>query len=263
MRVTVLMYHMIDTPVTPEERRFCRSPENFRNDMQIIHEAGYRVISMKTLLEAIKNKDQHLSKAVVITFDDGLACNYENALPVLEEFGYTASVFVVTSYIGGYNDFSRNYGFSRRRMLTVNQIKALKKAGVDIGSHTVHHLALGKTATQVTIDEILKSKCMLEDILACEVPHFAYPFGSWNPAVREIVMNANYTGACSTMPWPNRLDTDPFLLRRSEIKGQDNSAQFRLKLRFATNTMPPVAEARQLARGFLEKMKVIPPKRFY
>lgn len=259
-RVTVLMYHMIDTPVTPAELRFCRSPENFRNDMQLIHEAGYRVISLKTLLGAIKNKDLDLNKAVVITFDDGLACNYENALPVLEEYGYTASIFVVTKYIGGFNDFSRNYGFSRRRMLTVSQIKALVNAGMDIGSHTVHHLALGKTATQTTINEVLKSKSMLENILACEVPHFAYPFGSWNPAVRDIVMNANYTGACSTMPWPNRLDTDPFLLRRSEIKGQDNPAQFRLKLRFATNTMPPVAEARQLARSFLEKMGIIQPK---
>ncbi|MCB1986463.1 MAG: polysaccharide deacetylase family protein [Burkholderiales bacterium] len=262
MRATILMYHMIDTPVTPAEVRFCRTRENFRKDMQLIREAGYHVISLKTLLTAIKNNTHIPDNAIVITFDDGLACNYENALPILQEFGYSASFFVVTSKISGFNDFSWDYGFSCRRMLSTSEIIAMAQAGMDIGSHTVNHVILGKAKTQIAIHEIRDSKAMLEDALGHEIPHFAYPFGSWNPTVRDVVMTAGYTGACSTMPWPNRPDTDPYLLRRSEIKGQDAPWQFRLKLHFATNTMPPITEMRQLTRKFLEKTGVISLRKF-
>ncbi|MCB1947493.1 polysaccharide deacetylase family protein [Nitrosomonas sp.] len=261
MRATILMYHMIDTPVTPAETRFCRTPENFRKDMQLIRSAGYNVVPLKTLLDALVKKTRLPDKALVITFDDGLACNHDNALPILQEFDFTASIFVVTGKIGGHNDFSRPYGFSRRRMLTATEIRSLTEAGIDIGSHTVSHLMLGKTEIQTAINEIRNSKAILEDILGQKVSHFAYPFGSWNPDIRDAVMSAGYAGACSTMPWQNRLDTDPYLLRRSEIKGHDTSWQFRLKLRFATNTMPPVAETRHAARRFLEKTGLIPSRK--
>ncbi len=260
MRATILMYHMIDTPVTLAEARFCRTPENFRKDMRLIQDAGYNVVSLRTLLDAMANRTQLPNKAVVITFDDGLACNYENALPILQEFDFTASIFVVTGKIDGYNDFSRPYGFSRRRMLTTREIRSLVAAGIDIGSHTVNHVMLGKTEVRAAISEIRESKMMLEDIIGRDVPHFAYPFGSWSPIIRDAVMSAAYTGACSTMPWQNSSDTDPYLLRRSEITGHDMSWQFRLKLRFAANTIPPIAEARHWARKFLERKGVISPR---
>lgn len=260
MHATILMYHMVDAPVTPSEVRFCRAPEDFHEDLRLIRESGCNVVSLAALLNAIANNNQLPDKALVITFDDGLACNYENALPILQKFGYTASVFVVAGRVGGYNDFSERYGFSRRRMLTVSEIRSLAEAGIDIGSHTVNHIQLGKTDTQTAINEITESKNMLEDILGQKVPHFAYPFGSWNPEIRDAVLAAGYTGACSTMPWPNKLDTDPYLLRRSEIKGPDSPWQFRMKLRFATNNMPPIAEMRHLARKFLEGINVIEPR---
>jgi len=252
---------MVTTPKNTTEARFCRTPENFRKDMQLIRAAGYHVVSLASVLNAIKDNDRLPDKTVVITFDDGLACDYENALPILQEFGYTASAFVVTGKVGGYNDFSKNYGFSRRRMLTASEIRAMDEAGIDIGSHTVNHILLGKTEKRAAINEIRDSKAMLEDILGHEVSHFAYPFGSWNPAIRDAVMEADYTGACSTMPWQNRNDTDPYLLRRSEIKGSDAPWQFRLKLRFATNDMPPVSEVRRWVRQLLEKLRVIPSRK--
>jgi len=260
MQVTMLMYHMIAVPENAAEARFCRTPEAFRKDMQQIRQAGYQVVSLATVLDGIAGKTELPDKAVAITFDDGVACAYENALPILQEFGYPASVFVVSSRVGGYNDWCEVFGFPRRRMLTAGEIRALAGSGVDIGSHTVNHLWLGKTGKAAVTNEIRDSKAALEDILGRETPHFAYPFGSWSPMARNTVMEAGYTGACSTMSGRNRKGTDPYLLRRSEIMGSDAPWQFRLKLRFATNEMPPVSDVRRLARQTLEKMRLISPR---
>lgn len=204
MQATILMYHMISTPRTVAESRFCRTPKAFHRDMQQICKAGYNVVTLATILDAIMSNTILPDKAVAITFDDGLACDYENALPILQEFGYPASVFIVTGKVGKFNNFSENYGFSRRRMLNANEIRTLADAGIDIGSHTVNHVLLGKTERGTAIHEIRDSKAMLEDILGHEIPHFAYPFGSWSPAIRDAVMEAGYSGACSTMSRRNQ-----------------------------------------------------------
>lgn len=253
MPVTMLMYHMIAHPKNANEARLCRTPDAFRKDMEQIRQAGYQALSFATVLDGVAGRVELPDKAVAITFDDGIACAYENAFPILQEFGYPASVFVVSSRVGGYNDFGERFGLPRRRMLTSNEVRELAESGVDIGSHTVNHLWLGKTDKAVVFQELLESKKALEDMLGREVPHFAYPFGSWSVPARDAVIEAGYKGACSTLSGRNRKNTDPYLLRRSEIKGSDAPWQFGLKLNFATNDMPPVSDVRQIVRQLIKK----------
>ncbi|SFD95277.1 polysaccharide deacetylase family protein [Nitrosomonas sp. Nm166] len=252
MPVTMLMYHMVAAPENAAEARFCRTPEAFRKDMEQIRQAGYQVLSFAAVLDGVSGKIELPDKAVTITFDDGIACAYENALPILQEFGYPASVFIVSKLVGGYNDFAEVFGFPRRRMLTVSEIRTLAESGIDIGSHTVNHIWLGKTDKTIVSKEVEDSKKALEDIVGQEIPHFAYPFGSWNLAARDAVIEAGYRGGCSTISGRNRKGTDPYLLRRSEIKGSDAPWQFRLKLNFATNDMPPVSDVRYRVRQLLK-----------
>ena len=255
MSVTMLMYHVIATPENAAEARFCRTPDKFRKDMEQIREAGYHVLSFARVLDGIAGRIELPDKAVAITFDDGIACAYENALPILQEFDCPASVFVVTGRVGGFNEFTDVFGFPRRRMLTAYEIRTLAGSGVDIGSHTVNHLWLGKTKNSVVAKELQDSKAALEDVLGQEVPHFAYPFGSWNLPVRDAVIEAGYTGACSTISGRNHKGIDPYILRRSEIKGSDAPWQFRLKLKFATNDMPPISDARYIVGQTLKKWR--------
>ncbi len=255
MPVTMLMYHVIAAPKNAAEARFCRTPDAFRKDLEQIRQADYQVLPFSSVLEGTAGKVELPDKAVTITFDDGIACAYENALPILQEFDYPASVFVVTSQIDNYNDWGEAFGFPRRRMLTTSEIRTLDESGVDIGSHTANHLWLGKTEEAIVSKEVQDSKATLEDILGKEVPHFAYPFGSWSPIARDAVIAAGYTGACSTISGKNQKDSDPYLLRRSEIKGSDSPWQFRMKLRFATNDMPPISDARRILRQVLNKWK--------
>lgn len=253
MPVTMLMYHVIATPENAAEARFCRTPDAFRKDMEQIRQAGYQVLSFATVLDGVAGKVALPDKSVVITFDDGVACAYENALPILQEFNYPSSVFVVTNQVDGYNDWCKVFGFPRRRMLAAHEIRTLAESGVDIGSHTASHPWLGKIEETAVVKEVQDSKAVLEDILGREVLHFAYPFGSWSPMARNAVIEAGYAGACSTMAGRNQKGTDPYLLRRSEIKGSDAPWQFRMKLRFATTDMPPISDARRMLRQILKK----------
>ncbi len=88
MPVTILMYHMIADPKDPIESGLCRTPEAFRRDMKQINQAGYHVLPLAKVLEGIAGKTDLPEKAVAITFDDGVADVYENALPILQEFGF-------------------------------------------------------------------------------------------------------------------------------------------------------------------------------
>lgn len=257
MPVTILMYHVIAEPGNAAEARFCRTPTAFREDMEQIRLSGYQVLPLAAVLEGVAGRAVIPERAVAITFDDGVACSYENALPILQEYGYPATMFAISGLLGGYNEWCDEFGFPRRRMLVNSEVRALVEAGVDIGSHTVNHPWLGKSDAIVVNREVHDSKAALEDILGREVMHFAYPFGSWSNVARDAVIEAGYTGACSTMSGSNRKGTDPFLLRRTEIKGSDAPWQFRLKLRFATNDMPPISEARRLVRHALEGVGLI------
>lgn len=260
MSVTILMYHMVAEPGNATEARLCRRPAAFRNDMLQIRTAGYQVLPLKQVLDGVSGKVKLPNKSVAITFDDGISCAFEKALPILQEYGYPATVFVVSGLIGKSNDWGNAFGLPPRRMLTHDEIRALACSGVDIGSHTVNHVWLGKSSPDAIVNEVRDSKAVLEDIIGREVPHFAYPFGSWNPTARNAIIEAGYEGACSTQSGRNREGSDPFLLRRSEIKGSDAPWQFRLKLTFATNSMPPTSDARRVVRQTFEKWGLRTPR---
>ena len=116
----ILMYHGICDDPEPGVAAYYKtntSPAVFRQHMQYLAENGYRTIRLEEAVEMIKRpgsspeaRDQKsqrrgevgndFTKNVVITFDDGLRNFYTHAFPVLQEFGFTATMFLATSFIG-------------------------------------------------------------------------------------------------------------------------------------------------------------------
>lgn len=260
MSAVLLMYHMVDRPLTDADARFCRSPERFDADMRHLRDASYNVISLQQAGACLRGEAPWPRKAAVITFDDGAACAYTHALPALRRYGFSASFFIVTNLIDGHNDWAQAHGFARRRMLGANEIRDMRAAGMDIGSHTASHCRLAKTEGDRLQAEVRDSKARLEDILGSRVSHFAYPYGSWSVQAREALIEAGYTLACSTIPGKVRAHCDPFLLRRVEIKGDDTPLRLSLKLRLGTQDMPPISDARRFARRTLEGWGVLRPR---
>jgi peptidoglycan/xylan/chitin deacetylase (PgdA/CDA1 family) len=115
------------------------------------------------------------------------------------------------------------------------QMRALDAAGVTIGSHTSTHARLTELPAEQVTRELSDSKKQLEDLLGKPVCYFAYPYGLFNPAVRDAAEQSGYRGACSTRAGFNREGEDRFLLRRIDVFGNDALWQFKQKLRFGIN----------------------------
>lgn len=254
---TILLYHTLVKPGDFIGSQYCTAPEDFRAHMRLLREGGYSPVPLSDLVAAMEGRGTLPENPVVVTFDDGYACNLEHGLPAMQEFDIPATIFMVAGRISGRNEWQILEGCPARRMLNPTELRTLSDAGIDIGSHTMLHCFLGGAEPATVRVEVGDSKARIEDIIGRPVRHFAYPYGSISDYAREAVQAAGYVAACSTIQGKNRLDTDRFRLRRIELRGYDTPWSFRQRLRFGVS--PDSQGLRQLAKRTLTRVGMIKP----
>lgn len=184
--VPILVYHRFGTPpphASKMQVHYFVSPENFAKQMQYLKDHGYTTITFNTLVDHYLNGTAIPSKSIVLTFDDGWRSQYEDAVPILKQFGFTGSFYIITSY--------ETYP----AYMTWDMIKDLDKSKFEIGSHTVHHLNLAKIDLAKANTEVTDSKKTLETELGHPITTFVYPEYGNNAAVQQLLKNAGYLGA--------------------------------------------------------------------
>ncbi len=151
---------------------------------------------------------------VLLTFDDGLANNVLNALPVLEAFNAPAVFFVSTRHVVEPRNWlsatraMARAGWSREDAvpadaavdyydgMSVDQLAACAAHPlITIGSHTVSHPFLSRCNARELAFELVESKHVLEEITGQVVDLFAYPTGDYNRQVAEATRSAGYRAA--------------------------------------------------------------------
>lgn len=173
------------------------SADVFRRQVKHLSEAGYSSLSLRDLVTSLKDGRSLPEKPIVLTFDDGFRNFYTHAFPVLNEYGFCATVFLVTDFCGKYNDWGGNPSdFPRSELLSWSEIKELNDAGIEFGSHTKTHPDLTKLTPAEAEDEIVASKSAIEDALGHDTVTFAYPFGRFNDSVKDIAAD-NFGASCS------------------------------------------------------------------
>jgi peptidoglycan/xylan/chitin deacetylase (PgdA/CDA1 family) len=213
--VPILAYHRFETN--------CRSPlcqrvTAFENQMKYLKENGYHVISSMELLSFLEYRRGLPKKSVLITMDDGYRSVYTYAYPILKKYGFTATLFIYTGYVGVSN-----------MALTWDQLKEMKADGFCIGSHTVHHSDLtmpkeGETETE-WVDRINKeisgSKKILDKKLGQDTFLLAYPYGKYDQRSIKIADKSGYKIAMSVQRGGNPFFAHPLYLRRDQILRKD------------------------------------------
>lgn len=213
MRVPILMYHAVD------ERPSAISifPERFAWQMSSLRDNGYQPVTLTKLVRSFRDGGEVPTRPVVITFDDGFESVYTQAWPVLNRFGFEATVFLVAGYCGKLNDWPTQPSTAPRfRLMDWKQIQEMARYGIEFGGHTLSHPRLDKLAPQELKHEILDSKALLEDRLGCAVSVFAYPYGRYNQATKKLV-GETYRAACGTELGLAGNNSDPLALERIEI----------------------------------------------
>jgi peptidoglycan/xylan/chitin deacetylase (PgdA/CDA1 family)/GT2 family glycosyltransferase len=223
----ILMYHAIGS--RGESATMYRVPaRRFRWQLRYLR---WRRRPVLTLDELVQHRDAHRlppAGAVVLTFDDGYLDNLEVALPLLRRFDVRATVFVVTSLMDQQNGWDSSGELTTRRLLSWDDARALRDAGIEIASHTDHHPHL----THLTPDEVdAELRTSAEQIAAAlgEAPRtFAYPYGDYDEAVRDRVAGNGYAAACTVRPGLATPSADPYQLPRIAVAGVEGLGRFAL-----------------------------------
>jgi peptidoglycan/xylan/chitin deacetylase (PgdA/CDA1 family) len=177
------------------------SQKAFSAQLNWLHEQGYQSVSLKDLLNGRnKNKTKSPSRQFAITFDDGYLDCFTNALPILEEFGFQATIFLVVNQIGRVNNWDQGDGLVGAPLLDWNHIQEMITSGMSFGVHTSTHPDLTAISSKQAIIEIQDSRLKLEQQLQKPVLTFSYPYSRYNKEVMELVSQSGYELACTYIP---------------------------------------------------------------
>jgi peptidoglycan/xylan/chitin deacetylase (PgdA/CDA1 family) len=220
----ILMFHSVsEAPPRARTPSLYLSPERFRAYLGHIARLGFRGVSMGQASRRWLGgggDTKARERLVVLTFDDGFADNYEEALPILQEYGFTATCYVATDYLGGHNEWDADVLGIHTPMMTRHQLRAWRDAGMEVGAHTRSHCDLSADADGVTLrEEIGGSKADLEDLLGSAIDHFSYPFGRYHAAAVAAVREAGFSTAVTVRDRRARATDDRFELPRLYVGG--------------------------------------------
>lgn len=224
LKVPILMYHKIGGAIAHSQ--WWVTPLTFERQMRALKDYGYQTISFEQFL--LGRQGMPLPKQpTILTFDDGYQNIYTEAFPILRRFGFTATLFTTTSFIGENNrkdnswDIEGEEKFLARHLLW-REIQEMASEGFEIGSHGVGHRALETLSSRVVKMELGDSKVVLEKRLNVPVKVFSYPFGSNDERIKDLVKEAWYEMALASGGNPMEyLDTrDLFALKRKTMTEQ-------------------------------------------
>lgn len=183
--------------------------------MDALKSGGYRVLPLR---EALSQYDQGARdvRLAALTFDDGYRNILDYAAPLLSSYGWRATVFAISGFVGGTNQWpGQASSIPPSKLLTWKDLSELDRFGWEIGAHTVTHPDLTDLDDRRLTDEILGSRAMLEDRLGREVTSFAYPMGRYD--LRSLAMvRRHFRAACTTRMGVANATTDRCQLERVE-----------------------------------------------
>jgi peptidoglycan/xylan/chitin deacetylase (PgdA/CDA1 family) len=186
----VLMYHSI-ARMDRDPNRVCVSPERFAQQLDWLHRNGLRGVSIRELCQA--RERGAASGLVGLTFDDGYRDFLTSALPLLERYGFTATLFIVAGLLGGENEWDDG---PRLALLDKDELREVRARGIEIGSHGLWHVRLAGLDQATLWREVQDSRDLLSGLLGEPVDGFCYPYGSLDgPAVRAV-QEAGYAYGC-------------------------------------------------------------------
>jgi O-antigen biosynthesis protein len=208
--VPILMYHSLDRDSVD---RWTLSTSLFDEHMKWLFEHDYRTMTVSEFVAARRGAAAIAPRTVLITFDDGLRDFLTEAVPVLQRYGFTATLYVVTGLVGKTCHWSRALGVERE-MLSWDELRSLSQYGIECGGHTHTHPQLDITPSAKALTEIRRSKVELEDHLGRSIESFAYPHGYASPETRRLVHDSGFTSACRVRHALSSMTEDPFALSR-------------------------------------------------
>jgi peptidoglycan/xylan/chitin deacetylase (PgdA/CDA1 family) len=216
MYLPILTYHRLlgeDPTRSADPMRISVSRDQFRRHLDWLKRLGYRTMRLE---EYVRQLGKPISspppaRALAITFDDGYEEVLTLALPILQEFGFTAAVFAVSA------EERNRWDDGGARLMSAAQLRQWRQAGMEVGAHSCTHAHLARIDREAARREIRDSKTGLEQVLGQAVTLLAYPYGESSPEVEALAREAGFEAAFATDRAPRDHSQNLFRLRRSVV----------------------------------------------
>ncbi len=224
--VPILTYHRF-APAGRRCGRLAVSADSFAKQLQYLKDNGYTVIGFPELAEFIEGKALLPPKSVILSIDDGYRSVYTIAYPLLRRFGFKATVFIYSEFVGA------------PAALTWPQMKEMVRSGlIDIQPHSKSHYDLTKRLNGESESDYLKRLTeqiryparQIKSKLGIPIHTFSYPYGAENNDVVEAVKSAGYRLGATVTRGGNPAFSHPYVLRRTQIYCNDDLNTFANRL---------------------------------
>jgi peptidoglycan/xylan/chitin deacetylase (PgdA/CDA1 family) len=229
-RALALVYHHIGPSRPGTYRDMTVSPQRFEQQIRWLARHGYVGIKPSEWLHWAREGESLPEKPILVTFDDAYADTADYALPVLRKYGFAGAVFVVTERLGGTNTWDEAKGCGTLQLMTLEQIRYWAGQGIEFGAHSKTHADLTQLSSAECTAEIRGSKSDLAALLNSGVTSFAYPYGSYNNAVRDLA-RGEFDLAFTAEEGLINLRSDPHLLQRVVVYPDHSLVHFVLIVR--------------------------------
>ncbi len=244
-KIPILMYHSLSSSATPGFRQFTVSPALFSEQMAYLHRCRYTPLTVTQFVNARSKGAFALAEhPVILTFDDGFADFFTDALPVLKQYNFTATLYITTAFIGGTSQWMRREKETIRRMLSWQQVREIAKNGIECGAHTHMHPQLDTLSAGAARYEMAHSKALLEDHLGQAVHSFAYPYGYQTARLRQLARETGFSSACAVKHAKSSITGDAFCLPRLMVRADASLDTFVALLEHGAAS--PLAAARAI-----------------
>ena len=221
--VPILCYHRFG----PKPSQLAVTPAAFEAQMDYLARNGYNVLPLSRVTAFIERGEPIPRKSVVLTIDDGYRSTYEVAFPILKKYGFPATVFLYSDFVGAPD------------ALTWPQMKEMESSGlVNIQPHSKTHSNLTARLageSDAKYRERMRTEVevpirLIQDKLAVPALTYAFPYGDVNETVVDLLKRQGVHLGVTVTPGGNGFFAYPFMLRRSMVFGGDSIDGFKSKL---------------------------------
>ena len=230
--IPILCYHRFGSG----NAKMLMPPGNFAAQLDWLARNDYHVLRLSQLTDYLEGRQPLPRRSVVITIDDGYESVYRYAFPLLRKYGFPATLFVYTDFIGA------------REGLGWAQLQELAASGlIDIEAHSKTHRnlierAAGEDDERYRQDIEMEARApreLLERRLGVKIRNYAYPYGDANETVLAALTRQQYQLAVTVNPGGNAFFAQPLMLRRTMIFGDQDLEAFKAKLQISRGINAP------------------------
>ena len=222
-QVPILMYHYVsELPPNADSLRQALTvvPEKFKAQLQYLADAGYHAIALSDLYLYLTQGYPLPENPVVLTFDDGYSDAYEVVFPLLLDYGFTGTFFVLATPTH----------FESPGYLTWAQMDEMAETGMDIQAHGRDHVDLRGRSYDYLVYQILGIQEAIHSHTGILPRFFCYPAGQYDADVIAVIESAGYWGAVTTEWGRTHTRENLFVMPRVRIGGADTLESFISKL---------------------------------